>query len=256
MLLNGISLALRRLATGRKVHEHEFQRPHTFSDHIARMVLKTRYLLGNEENEAADDQYLWQTVTGRYPMLYSEVTASQQIFSRGVHSCNSRSETKGRRRNPFHHTIPIKHTLNSELLSGQSHSHKQTKSKHVNRASSVEEEPRRKTNRSCTNKTTGSINYIVEHNSPNSGQVAPIPLYHQPLLIYSHFYLAGTEINPNTSSIQKVIEYLREYLQSKDHICLNAISSVPILSVYPASSSSNSGGVIPPIDFYLLHDMN
>ena len=100
--------------------------------------------------------------------------------------------------------------------------------------------------------TTGSIHYLMEQNSPNPHQIAPLPLYYQPLLVYSHFYSTGTQRNPNTSSSKgKVIEYLGEYLQSTDHICLNAISSVPISSVYPASKSfglSHSGGVIPPID--------
>ena len=248
MLLNGMSLALLRLTTGHRVHEREFQRPHTFSDRIARMVLKTRHLLGYEESEASTDgRYLWQTVRARYPMLYSEVTASQQdsvSFTGGAHSSNSKKKASS-----THHTIPIKHTSSSEVLSGQSHSHKRTKSKRVHRASSFEREPSQKTNRSRANKTTGSINCIVEHNSPSSGRVAPIPLYHQPLLVYSHVYLAGKERSPNTSpSMQKVVEYLSEYLQSKDHICLNAISSVPISSVYPASSSSDFGGVVPPID--------
>ena len=89
MLLNGMSLALRRLTTGRRFHEDEFQRPHTYSDRIARMVLKTRFLLGYEENEAGDEQYLLDTVTPRYPMLYSEVTASQHFpvrLSKSSHS--------------------------------------------------------------------------------------------------------------------------------------------------------------------------
>ena len=39
MLINGMSLALCRLTTGQRIHEHEFQRPYTFNDSIARMVL-------------------------------------------------------------------------------------------------------------------------------------------------------------------------------------------------------------------------
>ena len=125
-----------------------------------------------------------------------------------------------------------------------SDSHKQTKSRRVNRASSLEREPIQKPRKCVTHKTTAPSAYMIDR------QVAPAPLYYrQPLLVYSHFYSTGTENIPNTSpSKQKVIEYLREYLQSKDHICLNAISSVPISSVYPASSLSGVGGIIPPID--------
>ena len=229
MLINGMSLALRRLTTGRRIHEHEFQRPYTFSDRIARMVLKTRHMLGYEENEATDSSYLWQTVTGRYaPMLYSEVTAGQQNpvrLSRSAHSGNHSSkckpETKG-------------------MLPGQPLSHKQTKSKRVNRASSFERESTQKPAKHRTHKST-SGNYIIDP------QVAS--LHFQPLLVYSHPFSVTTDRNPNTSATkQKVIEYLREYLHSKDHICLNAISSVPISLVYPASNSSNFGGVMPPID--------
>ena len=247
MLLNGMILALRRLTTGHRFHENEFQRPHTYSDRIARMVLKTRFLLGYEENEAADEQYLLDTVTGRYPRLYSEVTASQQSpvhLTQSAHSLRTmessdcskcKPEVKSKRQTSI--TVPA--APSSALYSGHSTSHK---SRQVNRASSLERDPIQKPRECVTHKTTASSTYMIDR------KVASPPLYYrQPLLVYSHFYSTGTA--PNTSpSKQEVIEYLREYLQSKDHICLNAISSVPISSVYPASSSSGGGGVIPPID--------
>lgn len=261
MLLNGMSLALRRLATGRRVHEHEFQRPHTFSDRIARMVLKTRYLLGYEENEATDSQYLWKTTSTRYPMLYSEVTASQHSpvhFDRSAHPSNrssskSKPETKSKRQTSSNHTIPIKQipvaTVSSEAFSRPSRSHKQTKSKRANRTSSFERESTNKPMKHRHKTIPGLDTFMIEHNSSIPGQMATLPLYYQPLLVYSRFYSTGTDGNPNISHWNhKVIEYLRDYLQSKDHICLNAISSVPISSVYPASNSSAIGGVVPPIN--------
>ena len=230
MLINGMSLALRRLSTGRKIHEHEFQRPYTFSDRIARMVLKTRHMLGYEENEASNSDYLWQSVRGRYPqMLYSEVTAGQQNPVRLSRSAHSSS-----------HSSPKRKSETKGVLPGQPLSHKQTKSKRVNRANSFEQESTQKPTKHRTHKST-SGNYIID------AQVAPLHL--QPLLVYSHPFSVVTDRNANTSATnQKVIEYLREYLHSKDHICLNAISSVPISLVYPASGSSNFGGVMPPID--------
>lgn len=230
MLINGMQLALIRLTTGQKAHGHEIQQSHKFSDHIARMVLKTRHLLGYEENEASDHHYLWKTVTGRYPMLYSEVTATQQAPVR-----LSKSAHSSRQSSPAPHKSETSHSV----------SHKQGKSKHVNRAHSFEREPTQKPTKRQTHKTAPSNTCIIE------GQMRTVPYHHQPFLVYSQFYSTGHGIarNPHTSSlVQGVVEYLREYLHSKDQICLNAISSVPISSVYPASSSSNSGGMVPPID--------
>ena len=254
MLLNGMSLALRRLTTGQRVHEHEFQRPHTFSDRIARMVLKTRYLLGYED----DNKYLWQTV--QYPTkLYSEVTASQHNpvdFTRSAHPSNQsspKSEAKGKKQTSTKHTITIKQmpvpTVSSEVFSGQSQPHKQTKSRRGNRASTFNKECTQKPVKHGAHNATRSSNYIIEQNSQIPGRMMPLPLYYQPLLVYSHFYSTGLERHPNTSSTRhEVLQYLVEYLQSRDHLCHNAISSVPISSVYPASGSSSSGGVIPPIE--------
>ena len=228
MMINGMSLALQRLTIGRRIHGYEFQRSYTFSDRIARMVLKTRHMLGYEENEVAD-QYLWQTVTRQYP-LYSEVAASQQNPVRLSKSAQSSCQSSPRQKSETKRTS-----------SGQALSQKQAKSKRVNRASSFEPEPTQKPMKHHTHKTAPSNSYIID------SQVTPLHI--QPLLAYSHSFLTVAERNPNTSATQrKVIQYMTDYLHSKDHICLNAISSVPISIVYPASSSHNNGEVLPPID--------
>ena len=229
MLVNGMSLALRRLTTGQKIHEHEFQRPYTFSSRVANMVLKTRHMLGYEENEATNGDYLWQTVTGtgRYPLLYSEAAAGQHSPGRLTTSAHSSN-----------HSSPKYKPETKVMLSGQPLSHKRAKSKRVSRAGSFGRESTQKPTKHRTHKSA-SRNYIIE------GQIPPLPFQ-----AYSHPFLVATEKNPNTSATKKnVIVYLREYLQSKDQICLNAISSVPISLVYPASGAPNHfGGVVPPIE--------
>lgn len=238
MLINGMYLALIRLTTGQRAQWHEIQQSHKFSNHIARMVLKTRHLLGYEENEATDHRYLWKTVTGQYPLLYSEVAATQQTpvrLSKSAHSSRQSSPA------PCKSETTDKHVVGT-TTDYHSPSHNQGKSKHVNRTNSFERGPTQKPTKHRTHKTTSST-CLTE------SQMRTVPSYHhQPFLVY---YSTGIERNPHTSSmVQDVVEYLRKYLHSKDQICHNTISSVPISSVYPASSSSysNSGGMVPPID--------
>ena len=77
----------------------------------------------------------------------------------------------------------------------------------------------------------------------------PIPVYGPSVMVYSH-YSFSSQWSPDISAYQcDVIEYLTDYLDSQTHICLDAITSIPISSVYPATSRSPLGcAVMPPID--------
>ena len=262
MLLNGMGLALQRLTTGQKFREYEFQRPHTFSDRIGRMLLQTRNLLGYEETEV-HGQYYWSAMSSQHPVLYSEVVASQHNspaeFSRRNQSLPDSNDSSGKCRTETKHKkqvasrpSSIRQTstpaTSSDIFVEQSSSQRQMRSKRaVKSATSVAEvqkvsykPPRR------SHKTTDPKNRSYSDDcrlfDPNYN------IYLRPLLVYSRYYPDSTQQDSDISTCkQKVVEYLADYLPSRTHICQNAICSVPISSVYPASTTPISSGVVPPI---------
>lgn len=262
MLLNGMGLALQRLTTGRKFREHEFQRPYTFSDRIGRMLLQTRYLLGYDEigydeNEAVIGQYHWSTMSS-HPVLYSEVVARQHNssieFSQRKQSLpdsnnssgNCRTETKHKKQMASK-SSSLRQTLTpatrSDIFVKQPNSQRQTKSKHIvtaaNSAAKVQKVSALKSPRH-PHKTSEATSM-----SDECQLFAPD---FRPLLVYSPYYSNNTQQDSDESTCKgKVVEYLADYLPSRTHICQNAICSVPISSVYPASTTSVSSGVVPPI---------
>ena len=240
MLLNGMSLALRRLATGQRFHEQDFQRPHTFSSRIVNMLLQTRHLLDGEDSDSASGPYVWSP---QHRVLYSEVVASQQNpqqLSRHRHSthpnnssCRPKSEAKSKKNASKRTSFPPTNPDQS------SSSHKQGKPKRrVASGSSVGQVQRhRTTQRSVTSYRSGQQIEI------------PLPVYGPSVMVYSHFHSFSSHQSPNITCYQRdVMEYLKNYLESQTHICLDAITSIPISSVYPATSKSLSGAVMPPID--------
>ena len=262
MLLNGMGLALQRLTTGRKFREYEFQRPHTFSDRIGRMLLQTRHLLGYDENEAVGGQYYWSTMSSQHPVLYSEVVASQHNpsveFSRRKPSlpdsnnssgkCRTEAKHKKQTTNSQNRPTSLRQTSTPQTRSGvfvkpQS----QTRGKRiVKSASSVAEvqklsthKPPRRPHKTSEATSRSDDCRLFDHN---------YDFYFRPLLVYSRYYPNSTQQDSGKSTCkQKVVEYLADYLPSRTRICQNAICSVPISSVYPASTASMSSGVVPPI---------
>ena len=250
MLLNGMNLALQRLATGRRFREQDFQRPHTFSDRIADMILQTRYLLGDDdcELETASSQYIWQTQHHR--VLYSEVVASQHSphhFSRHRHSSlpvrPSKSEIRGKNNSPRQASLP---STDTESLMSSRKPVKTTKHKPMS-AGTVRQGQKYASTKPVHNTMQSQRSSDCRRLSSNR---IPIPLYCSPVMVYSQFHPYSSHRIANISSCRlDVIDYLTNYLQSQTHICRNAISSVPISSVYPAcSSQSMCSNVMPPID--------
>ena len=262
MLLNGMGLALQRLTTGRKFREYEFQRPHTFSNRIGRILLKTRHLLGYEENEAVGGQHYWSAMPSQNPVLYSEVVASQQNppveFSRrnplpdsNNSSGKCRSETKHKKEVAKRPNSSRQTSMPTNVYIAQPSSQMQTRSKRlVKSASSVAEVQKVSSRRSQrhphqTTEPSGKSDdcRLIDHS---------YKLYFRPLNVYSRYYPNSIPQDSAGSTCKhKVVEYLAEYLPSRTHICPNAICSESISSVYPASAtyaaSTTSSGVIPPI---------
>jgi len=258
MLLNGMNLALQRLTTGQKFHENEFQRPHTFSDHIGKMLLQTRVLLGYE-NETASNQYYWPALPHpptKHPVLYSDVVASPcnpppvQFNRRNPNNSSSKQTSRHEREGKIQASSKPNSSrqfsapaTSSDTFLEHSRSHKQIKTKRpIKSAPTPVTEVQKATSARRPRKTmesTRSDDYrLIDHN-----------LYLQPLLVYSHYYPNSPPQDSDESPCKlKVIEYLAEYLPSRTHISLNTITSLPISSVYPASNPSMSCGVVPPID--------
>ena len=260
MLLNGMSLALQRLTTGRKFREYEFQRPHTFSDRIGRILLQTRNLLGYEESEAVGGQYYWSPVPSQNPVLYSEVVATQQNppveFSRrsplpdsNNHSSGKcKSEPKRKKQMANRPSSSRQTSVPAEVFVAQSSSQMQTRSKRIVKSATSSAEVQKVSSRKpprhphqTTEPTRRSDDCrLVDHS---------YKLYFRPLNVYSRYYPNSIQQDSARSTCkQKVVEYLADYLPSRTHICLNAVCSVSISSVYPAyAASTTSSGVISPI---------
>jgi len=240
MLLNGMSLALRRLATGQRFHEQDFQRPHTFSSRIVNMLLQTRHLLDGEDSDSASSSYVWSP---QHRVLYSEVVASQhnpEQLCRHRHSTHPndslhepKSEVKSKKSTSKRASLP---PVNPDKSSS---SHKQAKPKRrVTSSSSVGQGQQRRT----------AQRSVASYRSSQQIEI-PLPVLGPSVTVYSHFHSFSSYQSPNISCCQReVMEYLTDYLESQTYICLDAITSIPISSVYPATSKSPSGAFMPPID--------
>ena len=255
MLLNGMGLALQRLTTGRKCHEHEFQRPHSFSDRIGDMLLQTRLLLGYEENETVSSQYYWPAIPPQHPVLYSEVVASQGTSPVEFNKRNQpnpsgrcRSEKRGRKQVP-NRPRSLRQTsspaTSSDIFMDRSSSHRQMRPKRTTKSAGAVPEVQ---NASSGKPPRHSQRKMEPTSRPGDRHLIE-PIYLRPLLVYSRCYPNIAQQDSDMSDCKrKVIQYLADFLPSRTHICQNAISSVPISSVYPASKTPKSSGVVPPID--------
>ena len=242
MLLNGMGLALERLTTGRKFHEHAFQRPHTFSDRIGRMLLRTRHLLGYDENESVGGQ----AMSSQHPMLYSEVVASQhnssvELRRRTPSLPDSNNSSDKCRTETKHKELP------SKSVKRQPNSQRQTRLLHPSKSESsitgIQKVSAHKSPR-CPRRISETINISDDRRLFDPDY----DFYFRPLLVYSQSYSNSPQQDSNKSTCkQKVVEYLADYLPSRSYICQNAICSVPISSAYPALTPSISSGVVPPI---------
>ena len=239
MLLNGMNLALQRLVTGERFHERDFQRPNTFSSRIVNMLLRTRHLLDREDSDTPSGPYMWPT---QHRVLYSEVVSQHgPQLSRSRHSthpnessCKRKSEVKSKKSTSRQASLPA---ANPDQSSG---CYKQAKPKRrVASGSSVGQGKQHRT----TQRSVASY-------QPGQRIEIPIPVYNSSVMVYSHFHSFNSHRCSNISNNQRdVIEYLTDYLEAQTHICLDAITSIPISSVYPAALRSHtSSEIMPPID--------